>query len=216
MKNTAFCSKDKCIRPVSSRGWCNTHYERWRIHGSTDDRVDLHGLSRTPEYDAWRSMLKRCFNPRTKHYEDYGGRGITVWPAWRTSFRTFIEYIGRRPGKGYSLNRINNDGHYEPGNIEWATSLQQGNNKRNNLRATYKGETLTVTEWARKTGLPEGTVRKRIKRGDPIDMPTPRKPPTQCRNGHKYEVGSYWIRKEGTRRCKRCVEDLERRAGLQE
>ncbi len=84
----------------------------------------------TPEYRAWRSMSQRCHNPKMKFYSYYGGRGISVCPEWRHDYSAFLAHIGRRPSSEYSLDRINNDGNYEPGNVRWATRLTQRHNRR--------------------------------------------------------------------------------------
>lgn len=84
----------------------------------------------TPEYMAWTAMKQRCQNPRHRDYASYGGRGITVCPEWRASFESFFTCIGPRPGRGYSLDRIDNDGNYEPGNVRWATLSEQNRNQR--------------------------------------------------------------------------------------
>jgi hypothetical protein len=83
-----------------------------------------------PEYSAWTMMRQRCFNPRAKKFPDYGARGITVCDRWRCSFPNFLADMGPRAGKGYSLERVNNDGNYEPGNCKWATAKEQSNNRR--------------------------------------------------------------------------------------
>jgi hypothetical protein len=89
-----------------------------------------HGLSKTPEYAAWWAMRERCQNPEHPAYEHYGGRGISVCKEWAESFETFFAYVGRRPSDEHSLDRINNDGNYEPGNVRWATIDVQNSNKR--------------------------------------------------------------------------------------
>lgn len=91
-----------------------------------------HGLSEHPLYGTWRIMRRRCENPRVKDYPRYGGQGITVCAEWRdvTAFITWIEAnIGPRP-VGRTLDRIDNDGHYEPGNVRWATAKEQSANRR--------------------------------------------------------------------------------------
>jgi hypothetical protein len=88
---------------------------------------------RTPEYNAWTNMKSRCLNPRHPHYKYYGGRGITVQPEWLESFEAFLRDVGNRPGPGYSLDRVDVDGNYEPGNVRWATALQQRHNRRDSL-----------------------------------------------------------------------------------
>ena len=89
------------------------------------------GRDSTPEYEAWCEMNKRCYNPNFHGYSNYGGRGIKVRHAkWRKDFSSFFAYVGHRPSYKHSLDRIDNDGHYEPGNVRWATKKQQANNRR--------------------------------------------------------------------------------------
>lgn len=102
-----------------------------------------HGLSREPEHNVWSGMIHRCHNPDSKDYKNYGGRGIVVCDEWRSSFQAFIEHIGRRPSDKHSIDRIDNDGNYEPGNVHWATRIEQNNNKRNNIKRKA-GETATL------------------------------------------------------------------------
>lgn len=83
-----------------------------------------------PEYHAWKGMIKRCTNKKNRGWPNYGGRGITVCERWRESYLTFLADVGRRPSSKHSLDRIANDGNYEPGNVRWATRKQQINNRR--------------------------------------------------------------------------------------
>lgn len=89
-----------------------------------------HGFSKSSECGIWYSMKQRCFNPKSKRYADYGGRGITMADAWRESFDTFYADMGPRPSSKHSIDRINNDGNYEPGNCRWATATEQARNQR--------------------------------------------------------------------------------------
>jgi len=88
-----------------------------------------HGLSRTSEYNTWRLMIQRVTNPRDPDWHRYGGRGIGICAEWRSSFQSFIAYVGRRPSPDHSIDRFPNpDGNYEPGNVRWATPAQQALN----------------------------------------------------------------------------------------
>lgn len=87
-------------------------------------------LERTPERRAWLDARRRCHDPRAAAYANYGGRGIRMCEEWRFSFEAFLAHVGRRPGPGHSLDRIDNDRGYEPGNCRWATPTEQGRNTR--------------------------------------------------------------------------------------
>ena len=99
-------------------------------------RNKVHGLRAHPLYYTWKGMKQRCYDSSHKHYQGYGGRGITVHPAWVDSLKAFIAYIekelGPRP-EGHTLDRINNDGNYEPGNLRWASAQQQADNRRSRM-----------------------------------------------------------------------------------
>jgi hypothetical protein len=116
--------------------------------------------NRTKEYEAWLRMNARCTNQNSKDYKNYGGRGITVCERWKI-FQNFFTDMGPRPN-GYSLDRINNNGNYEPSNCRWATREQQNSNKRSNRNFTINGITGNMTQLAHHFGLTQRTVWARI------------------------------------------------------
>lgn len=109
-------------------------------------RSRTHGKSRTVEYVTWQGMIKRCGNKRDPGYKWYGARGISVCARWRNSFENFLKDMGARPSPNLSIDRINNDGNYEPGNCRWATSQQQHQNKRKSNGAIAAKAARTALE----------------------------------------------------------------------
>ena len=102
------------------------------------------------EYWAWRDMKKRCLLPTNKYFYNYGGRGISVCDSWLESYDNFLQDMGRRPSGKYSLDRIDNNGNYEPSNCRWASKEQQDNNRRSNVKWMFDGELLTIAQIARR------------------------------------------------------------------
>lgn len=117
---------------------------------------------------VWRAMLDRCYNPARTNYKHYGARGIEVCQRWRDSFEAFCEDMGVKPGSWHSLDRIDNDGNYEPGNCRWAAPEVQQNNKRNTRLATFNGKTQTMSQWCRELRVSKGTMHYRISSGLPL------------------------------------------------
>lgn len=128
-----------------------------------------HGLSKSPEHSAWRAMIGRCHTPTNKRWNYYGGRGITVCDQWRSDFLAFYTHIGPRPGAGYSIDRIDVNGNYEPGNVRWATQKCQSRNRRTNVFHEHNGLSMTIPEWAEHLNVPEITLRKRLQAGLPLE-----------------------------------------------
>ena len=139
----------------------------------TGKRSTIHGMAKTPLYNVWASMIERCENRNGRTYSRYGGRGIRVCGRWRKSFEKFLKDMGPRPdGSGingkraaYSIERIDNDGNYEPGNCRWATQTEQTRNRKTNRMITVGSETRCLSEWARIKGLQHRVIAKRIDRG---------------------------------------------------
>lgn len=122
-------------------------------------------LPSIPEYGIWQAMKRRCDTPSVNRYERYGGRGICVCDRWLNDFWTFYHDMGPRPSSDYSLERINNDGDYEPGNCVWATRKEQANNRSSNHLVEYEGEMLTISQLSDKTNIKQGTLWYRINAG---------------------------------------------------
>ncbi len=115
-------------------------------------------------HSSWQHMLDRCYNDKHPHFRYYGGRGIVVCDRWKESFTAFLEDMGDRPN-GLTLDRIDTDKGYEPGNCRWATYQEQNRNKTNGTRLTFNGETLSVTNWAERLGVDRATLFSRIQLG---------------------------------------------------
>ncbi len=122
----------------------------------------MHGLARSAEYQAWWHIKDRCYNPKATNYPRYGGRGITIVDEWLNNFQAFYDDIGPRPSPDHSLDRIDVNGNYEPGNVRWATATEQARNRRNNIFATINGETKSLPEWCELLSVHHGTVYTRI------------------------------------------------------
>lgn len=132
------------------------------------DWCRTHGMEGTSTYTIWAGMIQRCHNANAKTYPFYGGRGIKVCYEWRNSFEAFFKDMGERP-KGKSLDRINNDGNYEPSNCRWATNKQQKRNRRTTTMLTFNGETLALPDWAEKLGIKRKILERRVRDGWPIE-----------------------------------------------
>lgn len=116
-------------------------------------------------YNSWTGMRRRCLSQRAANYARYGGRGIRVCERWATSFLHFLADMGERPSAAHQLDRIDNQGHYEPGNCRWATVHEQRRNTRQTVAITIEGRTMCLTDWAREAGMPARTLHTRIRNG---------------------------------------------------
>jgi len=138
-----------------------------------------HGYARRgkihPLHRVWRAMLQRCENPNDKRFASYGGRGVKVCDRWH-DFELFLEDVGPRPpgvGKGgrslYSIDRVDNDGDYEPGNVKWSTAVEQGVRTTRSRVIEHGGESLTLAQWSRRLGVHHTTLLQRIRKGWPVE-----------------------------------------------
>ena len=135
-------------------------------HGYASDKQPYEKL-----YRVWGRMKERCNNPHSNNYYLYGGRGISVCDAWRNDYAAFRSWaISHGYKQGLTIDRIDSNGNYEPSNCRWATSIEQQNNLRTNVNITYNNETHSIASWARITGIQEGTIRKRYKKGLPLEQ----------------------------------------------
>lgn len=128
-----------------------------------------HEMSHSKIYRTWKDIKTRCFSPNCKNYHNYGGRGITMFPEWINDFQKFYDYVSKLPHfgeEGYTLDRINNDGNYEPDNLRWADSKTQRRNRRNNIIVEYQGRKMTLSEAAELSGINYDTLIRRYRAGD--------------------------------------------------
>jgi hypothetical protein len=134
-----------------------------KTHGET-----VHGVL-SPEYKIWRSLKDRCFNPKNEQFHHYGGRGITIHDAWRDDFPAFLLEIGRRPSPELTLERINNERGYVPGNLRWATRKEQAWNRRNTYWLTINGVRQPLSAWASEYKISRDLIKSRLNEGwDPV------------------------------------------------
>lgn len=122
------------------------------------------GKRHSPTYSTWHLMIQRCRNPKATGFDRYGSRGIAVCEVW-SDFTTFLRDMGLRPSLNHSIERINNDGNYEPGNCRWATRAEQMRNTSNNVRLEFNGRVQTSTDWANELGVKVNTLIYRMRRG---------------------------------------------------
>lgn len=149
---------------VRSCGCGNRETQRARLSANAQ-----HGEARRgklgSEYRSWLAMKARCSNPANTEYRFYGGRGIKVCALWQNNFEAFLADVGRKPTPKHSIERIENHLGYEPGNCRWATMAEQCRNRRSTRLIQFNGETLCITDWAARLGIPYKTLHRRLSRG---------------------------------------------------
>jgi len=158
------CGKKKkinmqCVKKSISCG-CQKEYGWLKTHKKT----------KSSEYKCWQSIKDRCYNVNNSSYYLYGERGIKMSESWLLNFDVFLSDMGSKPNSKCSIDRIDVNGNYEKNNCEWVDSKRQNNNKRNNYILTYKGITLTRSEWADLIGVNVKTLASRCRANKPIEQ----------------------------------------------
>lgn len=129
-----------------------------------------HGLYKTRLYGIWKNMKTRCYCKTYKLYEYYGKRGITVCDEWKNDFQSFYDWS---MSNGYkddlSIDRIDNEGNYDPSNCRWATKSEQAENRRNCIYISFHGKTQTISKWSKELGINRMTLKSRLDRGWDIE-----------------------------------------------
>jgi hypothetical protein len=179
--------------------------------------------SESVEYRTWARMKNRCTNPNHTAYPHYGGRGIAVCDRWMGSFEDFLEDMGRRPTPQHSIDRIDNDGDYEPGNCRWATKTEQSSNYSRNRVLEHGGRRQTLSQWANEVGVSAEAIASRIdafgwsvekalttQLGATAHEPRGKDRKTHCANGHKYTPENSGRNAAGWRFCRICSRERSR------
>lgn len=164
-----------------------------------------------PTHKTWRSMIYRC-NRVGSHYHK---RGIKVHPSWE-SFEQFLADVGPRPSPKHSIDRIDNDGDYEPGNVRWATSVTQNRNKSDNVELSFQGRTMCLAAWADALGITKQALSGRLRKGWPLEraLSEPRRDrKTTCVRGHALTEDNVTRNRRGSRHCKKCQSIRSQRHG---
>lgn len=159
------------------------------------EKITKHGLYKSREYRRLAGMKNRCSNPNSSHANRYANRGIKVCDEWKNDPKAYYDYVSKLPHygeKGYTLNRIDNDGNYEPGNVEWADAETQMNNTSRNILLEYHGSIHTLTEWARIENIPVDCLRSRIKRGWDIEKALKTKVKSKTKEHRIYYDGQFY------------------------
>lgn len=165
------CGKEKNISSMSMRSGKTKSCGCFRAAALKNGREELvakqktHGKTHTPEFRILMNMIYRCENSNAGNFDLYGKRGISVCARWKNSFGAFLEDMGPRPSPQHSIDRIDNNGNYEPGNCRWVTAREQSINRRDSRMLTHNGETKNLVVWAQEFGMDKATLHGRLKRG---------------------------------------------------
>jgi hypothetical protein len=176
-----------------------------------------------PLYTIWRGIRRRCRNPKMKFWENYGGRGIQVCKEWDDFYR-FAADVGPRPSRWHSIDRVDNDGHYEPGNVRWATKSEQMLNRRGAVYVEVEGVRYRAHELSKRSGRKPDTIVERARKGMTLEeVLSPKKhvprrcieaanagrranarARTHCKYGHPWNEENTYFTKGGAKVCRIC------------
>lgn len=198
---------------------CGVDFMAYRNQGPYCSQACYHAVARThgavsggrsTEYIIWQGIKARCLKSSSPSYSNYGGRGITICDAWRDSFEGFLADVGHRPGPDLTIDRIDTNGNYEPGNVRWATQTEQGRNRRDNRLLTLNGVTHCVAEWAEITRMSTMCIKARLRQGwsdeRTLTEPVRQSGLDHCRWGHPYTTENTKVNKKtGLRQCRMCL-----------
>ncbi len=154
------CGEEVRLHNGRPQRFLHNHFWNWKR--SNDPSFGAIMREKRPTYNVWYGIVKRCTKPTCRHFNYYGGRGIKVCDRW-LSFDNFFQDMGPRPD-GLQIDRIDNNGDYEPGNCRWVDRKTQARNTRRTRLITFAGETRCLREWEPLLGLPMNTLRMRLKR----------------------------------------------------
>lgn len=148
-------------------------------------------VSKLDEYAIFRGIIARCENPNVIQFEHYGGRGIIVSPLWRYNFQAFVRHVGPRPSDKHQIDRIDNNGNYEPGNVRWVLPVVQANNKRHTRKVVYQGRKMPLCDAVRLAGsvIHHEAAWIRIKHGWPVALAV------QTPRLHESHATDYWAKR---------------------
>jgi hypothetical protein len=161
------CGEELTVRAADAKSGNTGSCGCLRVENAIAMRT-THGMTYSNEYEIWSDMKKRCTNKKHNRYDRYGGRGISVCAKWAEDFTTFYADMGPRPSKDHQIDRINNDGNYEPQNCRWATRRENMLNTGRAMFAEYQGKNVCLKDLAILTGVKYGTLYYRYKRGLPV------------------------------------------------
>lgn len=162
------CGNERSITVNSLKRGTSRHCG-CKVSAIITELKSTHRSCKTSEYRAWQKAKERCTNPKRPEWPHYGGRGIRMAAEWIDDPAAFLAYMGPKPSPKHSLDRINVNGHYEPGNVRWADAKTQGRNKRTNRIVQFHGRDMTLSEACEIAGVSIGKAHDRLKRGYSLD-----------------------------------------------